>query len=140
MLKKKIIKATLSLLFVGFITKILSTIGRIVTARTIGVESMGIYMMVMPSAIFFINVIQLSLPTCINKLIAQKPEHAKNIIITSSIISLIVNSLFMVLLISFAPFIAKNILKKWNIKLRRFVYETSIPGIHCRIQKRLWSN
>lgn len=111
MLKKKIIKSTLSLLFVGFITKILSTIGRIVTARTIGQESMGIYMLVMPAAVFFINVIQLSLPTCINKLIAQNPNKAKNIIITSSIISLIINSLFMISIISFAPFIATNILK-----------------------------
>ncbi len=111
MLKKKIIKSTLSLLFVGFITKILSTIGRIATARTIGQESMGIYMLVMPSAVFFINVIQLSLPTCINKLIAQNPNKTKNIIITSSIISLIINSIFMIIIISFAPFIASNILK-----------------------------
>ena len=111
MLKKKLIKATLSLLFVGLITKILSTLGRIITARTIGVESMGIYMMVMPAAVFFINVIQLSLPTCINKLIAEKPDKTRNIIITSSIISLIVNSIFMILVIMFAPFIANNILK-----------------------------
>ena len=111
MLKKKIIKSTLSLLFVGFITKILSTLGRISTARTIGQESMGIYMLVMPTAVFFINIIQLSLPTCINKLIAQNPSKSKNIIITSSIISLIVNSIFMILIISFAPFIATSILK-----------------------------
>ena len=111
MLKKKIIKSTLSLLFVGFITKILSTLGRISTARTIGQESMGIYMLVMPTAVFFINIIQLSLPTCINKLIAQNPSKTKNIIITSSIISLIVNSIFMILIISFAPFIATSILK-----------------------------
>jgi len=111
MLKKKIVKATLSLLIVGLITKVLSTVGRIVTARTIGVESIGIFMMVMPSAVFFINVIQLSLPTCINKLIAQHPDKTKNIIITSSIISLIVNSIFMILVITLAPFIANNILK-----------------------------
>ena len=111
MLKKQIVKSTLSLLFVGFITKILSTVGRIATARTIGQESMGIYMLVMPAAVFFINVIQLSLPTCINKLIAQNPQKTKNIIITSSIISLIINSLFMVSIISLAPFIANNILK-----------------------------
>ena len=111
MLKKKIIKSTLSLLFVGFITKILSTLGRIATARTIGQEGMGIYMLVMPAAVFFINVIQLSLPTCINKLIAQNPSKSKNIIITSSIISLIINSIFMIFIISFAPFIATNILK-----------------------------
>lgn len=111
MLKKKIVKSTLSLLFVGLITKILSTLGRVITARAIGQESMGIYMLVMPSAVFFINVIQLSLPTCINKLIAQNPQKTKNIIITSSIISLIINSLFMILVISFAPFIANSILK-----------------------------
>ena len=111
MLKKKIIKSTLSLLFVGLITKILSTLGRIITARTIGQESMGIYMLVMPVAIFFMNVIQLSLPTCINKMIAEKPERTKSIIITSSIISLIVNSIFMICIIAFAPFIANNILK-----------------------------
>ncbi len=111
MLKKKLLKATLSLIVVGFITKVLSTIGRVVTARTIGQASMGIYMMVMPAAIFFINVIQLSLPTCINKLIAEKPERSRNIIITSSIIALIVNSIFMILIISLAPFIANNILK-----------------------------
>lgn len=111
MLKKKIIKSTLSLLFVGLITKVLSTFGRIITARTIGQESMGIYMLVSPAAVFFINVIQLSLPTCINKLIAQKPENTKNIIITSSIISLIINSMFMISIISFAPFIANNVLK-----------------------------
>jgi len=111
MLKKKIIKSTLSLLFVGFITKILSTIGRIATARTIGQESMGIYMLVMPVSVFFINIIQLSLPTCINKLIAQNPTKTKNIIIASSIIALIINSIFMISIISFAPFIANNILK-----------------------------
>lgn len=111
MSKSKIIKATLSLLFVGLITKILSTLGRIVTARTIGVESMGIYMIIMPFAVFFINVIQLSLPTCINKLIAQNPTKTRNIIITSSIISLIVNSVFMILIIAFSPYIANNILK-----------------------------
>lgn len=111
MLKKKIIKATLSLLIVGLITKVLSTLGRIITARTIGQESMGIYMMVMPTAIFFINIIQLSLPICINKLIAENREKARNIIITSSIIALIVNSIFMILIITLAPFIANNILK-----------------------------
>ena len=111
MLKNKIVKSTLSLLFVGFITKVLSTLGRISTARTIGQESMGIYMLVMPTAVFFINIIQLSLPTCINKLIAQNPNKTKNIIITSSILSLIINSIFMILIISFAPFIATNILK-----------------------------
>lgn len=111
MLKKKIIKSTLSLLFVGLITKILSTVGRIITARTIGQESMGVYMMVMPVAVFFINVIQLSLPTCINKMIAEKPEKTRTIIITSSIVSLIVNSIFMIAIITLAPFIANNILK-----------------------------
>lgn len=129
MLKKKIIKSVLSLVFVGFITKILSTLGRIVTARTIGQESMGIYMLVSPAAVFFINVIQLSLPTCINKMIAEKPEKARNIIITSSIISLIINSIFMIFIISFAPFIANNILKNEKTLLAIYALALLIPLI-----------
>lgn len=129
MLKRKIIKSTLSLLFVGFITKVLSTVGRIVTARTIGQEGMGIYMLVMPAAVFFINVIQLSLPTCINKLIAQNPNKTKNIIVTSSIISLVVNSLFMILIISFAPFIASTILKNEKTLLALNALALLIPLI-----------
>lgn len=129
MLKRKIIKSTLSLLFVGLITKVLSTVGRIVTARTIGQEGMGIYMLVMPAAVFFINVIQLSLPTCINKLIAQNPNKTKNIIVTSSIISLVVNSLFMILIISFAPFIANTILKNEKTLLALNALALLIPLI-----------
>lgn len=124
MLKKKIIKSTLSLLFVGLITKVLSTFGRIITARTIGQESMGVYMLVSPAAVFFINIIQLSLPTCINKLIAQKPENTKNIIITSSIISLVINSIFMIMIISFAPILANNILK--NSKTLYAIYALAL--------------
>ena len=129
MLKKKIIKSTLSLLFVGLITKVLSTLGRIITARTIGQESMGVYMLVSPAAVFFINVIQLSLPTCINKLIAQKPENTKNIIITSSIISLIVNSVFMILIISLAPFLANSILKNEKTLYAIYALALLIPLI-----------
>ena len=109
--KSKIFKSMVSLIMVGFVTKLLASLAKIIMARNLSTNAMGIYMLVSPAAVFFINVIQLSLPTCINKLIAQKPEKSKNIIITSSIISLIVNSIFMVVIISCAPFIASNILK-----------------------------
>lgn len=111
MLKNRIVKSTISIISIGFISKILSTVARVLTAREIGQEGMGIFMLITPIMILSINIIQMSFPTSIAKLIAQNKFKTKNIIITTSIIALIVNSLFMILLISFSPIIANNILK-----------------------------
>ncbi len=111
MLKKRIVKSTISIISIGFISKILSTVARVLTAREIGQEGMGIFMLITPIMILSINIIQMSFPTSIAKLIAQNKFKTKNIIITTSIIALIINSLFMILLISFSPFIANSILK-----------------------------
>lgn len=111
MLKNRIVKSTISIISIGFISKILSTVARVLTAREIGQEGMGIFMLITPIMILSINIIQMSFPTSIAKLIAQNKFKTKNIIITTSIIALIINSLFMILLISFSPFIANSILK-----------------------------
>ena len=54
--KRKIIKSTVLLIFVGFITKIFASIAKIIMAREIGNNAMGIYMLVVPLYIFFINI------------------------------------------------------------------------------------
>ncbi|HHU60188.1 TPA: oligosaccharide flippase family protein, partial [bacterium] len=100
-----------SIISIAFISKILSTVARVLTAREIGQEGMGIFMLITPIMILSINIIQMSFPTSIAKLIAQNKFKTKNIIITTSIIALIINSLFMIILISFSPFIANSILK-----------------------------
>lgn len=115
--KQKIIKSVLSLVFVGFITKIFSSIAKIIMARKIGSQAMGIYMLVVPIYVFFINIIQLSLPTVIATKIASDNKKTSKIMITSSAIALIVNIAFMILVISFSGFISETILKNPQTKL-----------------------
>ena len=84
MLKKKIIKSTLSLLFVGFITNILSTLGRIVTARIIGQESMGIYMLVNPTAVFFIKYLRTLGFDVTNDIFAENAWYFRNALVRAN--------------------------------------------------------
>lgn len=127
--KQKIIKSTLSLILVGFITKIFSSIAKIIMARKIGSEAMGIYMLVVPIYVFFINIIQLSLPTTIATKIASNPKKTSKIMITSSAIALIINVLFMILVVSLSPFIAKSILKNPDTKLSIISLALLVPLI-----------
>lgn len=127
--KRKIIKSTVLLIFVGFITKIFASIAKIIMAREIGNNAMGIYMLVVPLYIFFINIIQMSLPTVIATKIASNPTKSNKIIITSSIISLIINLLFMIIIVFLSPFIANHILKNPDTKLSIMSLSLLVPLI-----------
>ena len=115
--KQKIIKSTILLLLVGFITKIFSSTAKIIMAREIGTSAMGIYMLVVPIYVFFINIIQLSLPTIIATKIASNPSKTNKIMITSSIISLVINVLFMFVIIGGSNFISDFILHNKDTQL-----------------------
>lgn len=127
--KRKIIKSTVLLIIVGFITKIFSSIAKIITARKIGSEAMGIYMLVTPIYVFFINIIQLSLPTTIATKIARDSKNTNKIMITSSAIALLLNMLFMVAIILLSPFIANNILKNPDTRLSIVALALLVPLI-----------
>ena len=109
--KSKIFKSSILLILVGLITKIFASVAKIVMARNLTTNAMGIYMLVVPMYIFFINVIQLSLPTTIATKIAKNPKQTNKIIISSSAISLVVNVVFMILIYTFSSYIASTILK-----------------------------
>ena len=127
--KRKIIKSSLLLIFVGFITKIFSSIAKIIMARKIGIDAMGIYMLVTPLYVFFINIVQMSLPTTIATKIASKQSNTSKIMITSSMIALIVNLIFMILVVSLSPFIAHNILKNPSTQLSIIALALLVPLI-----------
>lgn len=127
--KQKIIKSTLLLIFVGLITKIFSSIAKIIMARKIGTEAMGIYMIVVPIYVFFINIIQLSLPTVITTKIASNPKKTASIMITSSMIALVVNIIFMLFITLFSSFIATNILKNEATQLSIIALGLLVPLI-----------
>ena len=56
-MKEKFIKSTIVLIIGGIITKILGMLNKVIMARYLGTEGLGIYMMILPSFILFLNII-----------------------------------------------------------------------------------
>ncbi|EKN64616.1 stage V sporulation protein B [Neobacillus bataviensis LMG 21833] len=67
----KFLKGTFILLIAGFVTRVLGFIYRIVLARSIGEEGVGLYMMAYPTFILMVTITQLGLPVAISKNIAE---------------------------------------------------------------------
>jgi stage V sporulation protein B len=67
----KFLKGTFILLIAGFITRILGFINRIVIARSIGEEGVGLYMMAFPTFVLVVTITQMGLPVAISKNVAE---------------------------------------------------------------------
>lgn len=109
-MKEKFIKSTLILVLGGFITKVLGMIIRIITTRVIGVDGLGLYMMVLPTFNLFITIATLSLPTAISKLVAEGTRNNKKLVLGFLPIAIIFNIFLIILITLLSPFIANNLL------------------------------
>jgi stage V sporulation protein B len=104
----KFLKGTFILLVAGFITRVLGFIYRIVLARSIGEEGVGLYMMAYPTFILVVTIIQLGLPVAISKNIAEaeaKGNYAeiKKILVVSLAITVGLSIVLTPALILLAP-------------------------------------
>lgn len=69
--KQTFLRGAFILMIAGMVTKILGVANRIVLARIIGEEGMGLYMMAYPTLLFTVALTQLGLPTAISKMVAE---------------------------------------------------------------------
>ncbi len=109
----KFLKGTIILMVAGLITRLLGFINRIVIARMIGEEGVGLYMMAYPTLILVITITQLGLPVAISKSVAEasaKGNHhkVKQILVVSLTITLSFSLLFTPGLMLLAPFISNT--------------------------------
>ncbi|MBM7651796.1 stage V sporulation protein B [Neobacillus cucumis] len=110
----KFLRGTFILLVAGFITRVLGFIYRIVLARSIGEEGVGLYMMAYPTFILVVTVIQLGLPVAISKNIAEaeaKGDYAeiKKILIVSLAITIGLSIILTPALILLAPILSTTL-------------------------------
>ena len=91
-MKEKFIKSTIMLVFGGLITKVLSMVIRILITRNIGLEGIGLYMMVMPTFNLFITLSQLGFPIAISKLVSEDKRNNRKIIFSTVTFSLVFNT------------------------------------------------
>lgn len=109
-MKNKFVKSTLILMLGGAITKILGMIIKIVTNRLIGVEGLGVYMLITPTFMLLIAIAQLGFPIAISKLVAEEKNNNKNLVFSSLPISLTINIIIMIILLFSGSYISNNLL------------------------------
>ncbi len=111
-MKEKFIKSSIILIIGGFITKILGIVNKIVMTRIVSVESMGLYMLILPTFSLFINLACFGFPTAISKLIAEDDRNNKKLIFSVIPFCMLINIFLILVIILFAPFLANNLLKE----------------------------
>ncbi|MDA7027650.1 stage V sporulation protein B [Bacillus sp. CLL-7-23] len=114
MTKQNFLKGTLILIAAGFITRILGFINRIVIARFIGEEGVGLYMMAAPTFFLAVTLTQFGLPVAISKLVAEaeaRNDHkkTKQILVMSLAITGTLSALFTPVFLIYAPLMAETL-------------------------------
>src|SRR5699024_10101766 len=109
--KQTFIRGTLMLVIAGMTTRLLGFINRIVVARLMGEEGVGIYMMALPSLFLLITLTQIGLPIAISKRVSEAnaigDQHKIKQIISLSIIIITCTSIiFTICMVIATPFIA----------------------------------
>ncbi|MGC4375844.1 stage V sporulation protein B [Fictibacillus sp. Mic-4] len=111
MSKQTLVQGTLLLILAGLITKVLGFINRMVMARIMGGEGVGLYMMAVPTFLLTITLTRLGLPVAISKLVAEADAQGdrkkiKRILVVSLAITGVLSIIFTTIMISAAPILA----------------------------------
>ncbi|MEG1986993.1 MAG: oligosaccharide flippase family protein [Bacilli bacterium] len=112
MTKEKFIKSTIILIIGGAITKFLGMFIRIVMTRLVGLEGIGLYMLIYPTFSLFMTLSQLSMPVAISKLVAEDTHNNKKVIGSAIPLTISFNLLLIITILLIAPFIAKIFLQE----------------------------
>lgn len=130
----KFLKGTFILLIAGFITRILGFINRIVIARCIGEEGVGLYMMAFPTFILVVTITQMGLPVAISKNVAEaeaKGDFAeiKKILVVSLVLTIGLSVIFTPALLLLAPFLSTTLFTDQRIYYPLMAIAPVIPVI-----------
>ena len=128
-MKNKFIKSTIILIIGGLITKVLGMIIKIVLTRTIGTEGISEYMLVLPTFNLFITLCNLGVPIAITKLISEKKNSSKRIVIPTTIIVLLYDLILIFIILFIAKYLANNLLHKNGIYYPLIAIGSTLPFI-----------
>lgn len=109
--REKFIKSTIILVIGGLLTKVLGMLIRIIITRTVGLEGIGLYMLIMPTFNLFITIASLSLPSAISKLVAEDTRNNKKVVLGIIPIALIFDFLLIIIIFLSANFISNDLLQ-----------------------------
>lgn len=130
----KFLKGTMILLAAGLVTRVLGFINRIVIARFIGEEGVGLYMMAFPTLMLVVTITQLGLPVAISKNVAEAEAQGdaakvKKILVVSLAITISLSVIFTPALILLAPILSETLFTDPRTKLPLLVIAPIVPII-----------
>lgn len=113
--KQSFLQGAFILIVAGLITKILGFINKIVVARIMGAEGVGLYSMAVPTLLLVITVTQIGLPVAISKFVAEAEasnnrRKIKQILVVSLATTGILSIIFTIGMIGLAPIISEYFL------------------------------
>jgi stage V sporulation protein B len=128
----KFLKGTIILLIAGLVTRVLGFINRIVIARFIGEEGVGLYMMAFPTLMLVITITQLGLPVAISKSVAEAEAQGdfkkiKKILVVSLATTFSLSLIFTPALFFSAPYLSDILFTDNRTKLPLLAITPIIP-------------
>ncbi|WP_370223422.1 stage V sporulation protein B [Cytobacillus sp.] len=130
----KFLKGTMILLAAGLVTRVLGFINRIVIARFIGEEGVGLYMMAFPTMILVVTITQLGLPVAISKNVAEAEARGdtakiKKILVVSLATTISLSIVFTPALILLAPLLSDTLFTDDRTQLPLMAIAPIVPII-----------
>lgn len=115
MTRQTFLQGALILILAGMVTRFLGFINRIVVARLIGEEGVGLYMMALPTLFLAITLTELGLPVAIAKRVAEADavsnrEEVRSILVVSIVITTLMGILLTIVMIFGSKYIASVLL------------------------------
>ncbi len=123
------IKATFILIIGGFLTKILGMIIRIVMTRLLGTTGIGLYSLIMPTFSLLIGIAQMSLSVAISTLVAQDKYNNKGLLFNALPISIVINTIILIIIFLFSNTIALKFLNEPRVLLALKMMALVLPFI-----------
>lgn len=110
----KFLRGTMILMVAGLLTRLLGFINRIVIARMLGEEGVGLFQMAFPTLILIVTLTQMGLPVAISKAVAEAEARGdqkkiKKILAVSLAITVSLSLLFTPALILAAPILSTTL-------------------------------
>lgn len=126
-MKEKFIKNSIILIIGGALTKIFGILIRMVMARVATIESISLYMLVLPTFSLMMAISQLGFSKGVSKLVSERRYKSKKILFSILPLSILINISLTLFLIISSRFIANNLLHNENAYLPILAISLVLP-------------
>ena len=126
-MKEKFIKSSIILIIGGALTKILGIVIRMVMSRVASIETIGLYMMVLPTFSLMMAISQLGFSKGISKLVSENRCKSQKLLFSILPLSMLINISLTIFLVLTSHFIANYLLHNSNAYLPILAISLVLP-------------